>query len=69
MGTDHFAKLPFELVLDICEYLPSESIVCLALSKKFLYQSQGLQRLWQPKMDPANQSPALPGILQVTTSG
>jgi hypothetical protein len=37
MDTDHFTKLPFELVLDICGYLPSESIVCLALSKKFLY--------------------------------
>jgi hypothetical protein len=60
MGTDHFAKLPFELVLSICEYLPSESIVCLALSKKFLYQSQGLRKLWQPKMDPSQRITSYP---------
>jgi hypothetical protein len=51
MKTNHFAKLPLELVLDICQYLPSESIVCLALTEKSLYQSQGLRKVWQPQMD------------------
>lgn len=50
MKSNHFAKLPLELVLDVCEYLPSESIVCLALTERSLYQFQGLRKVWQPKM-------------------
>lgn len=52
MNTDYLTKLPLELVLDTCRYLPTESIVCLALSKKQLYQSQELRNLWQPRMNP-----------------
>jgi hypothetical protein len=51
MSTDYLAKLPLELVLDTCRYLPTESIVCLALSTKELYQFQELRNLWQPRMD------------------
>jgi hypothetical protein len=47
MDFNHFAKLPFDLVLDICQHLPSESTVCLALTEKSLYQSQGLRKVWQ----------------------
>lgn len=50
MKTNHFAKLPLEVVLDICEHLPSESIVCLALTGRSLYRVQGLRKVWQPKM-------------------
>lgn len=52
MNTDHFAKLPMELLLQVCDELPTESIVCLALTKKSLYESHELRELWQPRMNP-----------------
>ena len=62
MDSDPFAKLPFELVLDICQYLPTESIVCLALSKKYLYQSQELREIWQPRMDSSQPILGIPEV-------
>jgi hypothetical protein len=50
MKTKHFARLPLDVMLDICDYLPSESVVCLVLTEKSLYQSQGLRNVWQPRM-------------------
>ncbi|KAH0238120.1 hypothetical protein KCV06_g138, partial [Aureobasidium melanogenum] len=55
MNSDHVAKLPIDLVLEICRYLPLRSIACLALSKKPLYHAQDMQRLWRPRLSPSQQ--------------
>lgn len=55
MNSDHVAKLPIDLVLEICRYLPLRSIACLALSKKSLYHARDMQRLWRPQLSPSQQ--------------
>lgn len=45
-----FGKLSIDMVLQITEFLPIESVFALALTTKPLYYSQNLQRAW--KSDP-----------------
>jgi hypothetical protein len=40
----HFSKLPLELVLQIAEYLPTESSYCLALTTKNLFYARDIRR-------------------------
>lgn len=55
MNSDHVAKLPTELVLQVCRYLPLRSIACLALAKKSLYHAQDMQNIWRTQLSPTQQ--------------
>lgn len=55
MNSDHVAKLPTELVLHVCRYLPLRSIACLTLTKISLYNAQDVQKIWRTQLSPSQQ--------------